>query len=120
MTEFTPYAGIYMVGDATPNGWSIDNATAMTAVDAYTFTWTGNLTAGDIKFTCDKQGDWMGAWFMATADGKAWTDGTENITFVDKHIAGNGDIDRKWKVSTAGKYTILLNQLTEKMTVTKN
>lgn len=120
MTEFTPYAGIYMVGDATPNGWSVDNATAMTAVDAYTFTWTGNLTAGELKFTCDKQGDWMGAWFMATVDGKAWVEGTENITFVDKHITGNGDIDRKWKVSTAGKYTISLNQLTEKMTVTKN
>ena len=120
MTEFTPYTGIYMVGDATPNGWSVDNATAMTAVDAYTFTWTGNLTAGELKFTCDKQGDWMGAWFMATTDGKALTDGTENITFVDKHITGNGDIDRKWKVSTAGKYTISLNQLTEKITVTKN
>ena len=51
MTEFTPYTGIYMVGDATPNGWSVDNATAMTAVDAYTFTWTGNLTAGELKFT---------------------------------------------------------------------
>ncbi len=27
MTEFTPYEQIWMIGDATPNGWSLDDAT---------------------------------------------------------------------------------------------
>lgn len=30
MRSFTPYAGLYLVGEATPNGWSLDNATPMT------------------------------------------------------------------------------------------
>ncbi|MCI2081577.1 MAG: SusF/SusE family outer membrane protein [Bacteroidales bacterium] len=120
MEVFVPYEGIYMVGDATPNGWSIDDATAMTAVDDYDFTWTGDLAAGELKFTCDKKSDWMGAWFMASENDKEFVEGTETVTFVDKQITGNGDIDRKWKVSDAGNYTIVLNQLTETMTVKKN
>ena len=120
MSVFVPYAGMYMVGDATPNGWSIDNATPLTAADPYTFTWTGTLNKGELKFTCDKQSDWNGAWFMASEEGKGFAEGTEVITFVDKHITGNGDIDRKWKVNVAGSYTIELNQLTERMTVKKN
>jgi len=120
MGVFVPYEGMYLVGDATPNGWDIGNATPMVVVDAYNFTWTGNLVKGDLKFSCDKQSDWGGAWFMASEGEKEFAEGTEVITFVDKHIASNGDIDRKWNVKYAGKYTIELNQLTERMTVRKN
>jgi starch-binding outer membrane protein SusE/F len=122
MTQFSPYTGISLIGDATSAGWTIGNALSMTqGSDAYTYTWTGSLTAGALKFTCDKKSDWMGAWFMASESDKEFTAVTnEVITFVDKSISGNGDIDRKWQVKTAGNYTITLNQLTEKMTVVKN
>ena len=120
MTEFTPYEQIWMVGDATPNGWSLDAATAMQkGEDDYTFTWTGTLASGELKFTCDCQSDWNGAWFMASEEGKIFEAGSETICFVDKQLAENANIDRKWQVS-AGNYTIVLNQLTETMTVTKN
>jgi len=120
MEEFTPYAGLYLVGDATPNGWDLTDATAMTAMDAYTFTWTGTLSTGEFKISCDKQSDWNGAWFMASESDKNLTEGNEVITFVDKSISGNSNIDRKWNVSMAGSYTLTLNQLTEKMTIVKN
>ena len=120
MTEFTPYEQIWMIGDATPNGWSLDDATPLQkGEDDYTFIWTGTLASGELKFTCDCQSDWNGAWFMASEENKVFEAGSETICFVDKQLAENASVDRKWKVS-AGNYTIVLNQLTETMTVTKN
>lgn len=121
MTEFIPYPTIWMVGDATPNGWSLDDATPLNSGDdAYTFTWTGRLNKGELKFSCDKDSSWNGAWFMAAENGKTFAEGTESIVFVDKQIAENGSVDLKWVVETAGDYTITLNQLTETMSVIKH
>ena len=41
---------LYLIGDATPKGWSADEATAMERTDNGQFTWTGKLTAGSFKF----------------------------------------------------------------------
>ena len=41
---------IYMVGDATPAGWTIGDATPMQTTDnPYVFTWKGTLNAGELK-----------------------------------------------------------------------
>lgn len=58
----TPYAPVtttlYLVGDATPNGWSADYATEMKRTDNGIFTWQGNLKAGELKFLTT-QGQWL-------------------------------------------------------------
>lgn len=124
MREFTPYEMIYLVGDATPNGWDLGNATPMTATESpYIFTWKGTLNAGEVKFSCDKQDDWNGAWFMnATGNDIAPTGETEKMLFINKNDdylksqyldVNVGDLDQKWKISAAGTYTITLNQLEE-------
>lgn len=131
MKSFTPYSSIWMVGDATSAGWSIDNAVALNATDdPYVFTWTGPLNAGELKFTCDKQSDWNGAWFLcASGNDKAPTGQTEKMLFIDKSDASFkdqyldinvGDVDYKWKISDSGTYTITLNQLTETISIVKN
>lgn len=130
MTEFTPYPIIYLVGDATPNGWDLGNATAMTATSSpYVFTWTGQLNAGELKFSCDKQSDWNGAWFMSSKNGAEPTGEEESMLFIDKsnetfksqYLTVNvGDIDYKWKITSSGTYTITLDQLHETITITKN
>ncbi len=121
MTEFIPYTELWMIGDATAAGWSLGDAVPLklSADDPYIFTWTGTLKAGELKFTCDKQDDWMGAWFMPAQDGAAPAGELEYITFVDKRIEGNGDVDRKWKIPTAGSYTITLDQLKETIIIKK-
>lgn len=129
MQEFVPYEMIYLVGSASPAGWSIDNATPMTAgEDAYTFTWEGTLNEGELKFTCDKKSDWMGAWFMAAEGDKNPTGETEQMLFIDKssdwcknqYLEHNvGDLDQKWKVTEAGTYVITLNQLKETISIVK-
>ena len=50
---------LYMVGDATPAGWSIDNPYEMTrdTENKYLFTYHGKLKTGEIKLPLSK-GDW--------------------------------------------------------------
>ena len=130
MREFVPYEMIWLVGDATPNGWDLGNATAMTATDSpYVFTWTGSLTTGELKFTCDKQSDWNGGWFMNSSGNDVEPTGdVEPMLFIDKSddwVKGQyldfsiGDIDQKWKIMSAGTYSITLNQLEETVSIVK-
>lgn len=129
MRPFTPYDMIYLVGDATPNGWDLGNATEMTrGADAYTFEWTGKLNAGELKFSCDKQSDWAGAWFMAASADAEPTGTAERTLFIDKsddtfksqYLTANvGDLDYKWKITSSGTYSITIDQLHETVTITK-
>ena len=119
MYLFTPFPMIYLVGEATPNGWDVDNAIPMNPVDGdpHTFIWTGNLKTGEMKFSCDKQGDWGGAWFLAYENG-LMPDGQEQQMVFSAN--GDGGNDRKWNITSAGNYTIILNQLQEIVSIIKN
>jgi len=120
MSVFEPWETLYLVGDATPSGWSVSDATPMTKVDAYNFTWTGTLTAGALKITCDKQTDWNGAWFMSATADETPTGSEQMMTLVDKkNDPSQGSVDRKWKITEAGTYKITGNQLTETITIKK-
>ncbi len=59
ISPFTPYSSLWIVGDATPNGWNIDSPTPLTptAADPYTFTYSGPLAVGEFKIPV-KTGDW--------------------------------------------------------------
>jgi hypothetical protein len=116
IVPFIPFEMIYLVGDATPNGWDIGNATTMTATaDPYKFTWTGTLNTGELKFTCDKQDDWNGAWFLASEADKTPTGQEEQMLY---NYPGAG-VDYKWRITEAGTYQIELDQLKETVTIKK-
>ena len=130
MTPFTPYEGIYLIGSATSAGWSLGDAVPMSAdpSDPCVFTWEGELQSGELKFTCDKQGDWMGAWFMSDENGKEPAGTEEKMLFIDKsdevfkaqYIEFSvNDIDQKWQISTPGTYEIILNQIKETVIIRK-
>ena len=130
MTPFKPYEGIYLIGSACSAGWSIGSALPMTVdpSDPCIFTWEGDLTAGELKFTCDKKSDWSGAWFLSDVSNKVPTGEVEKMLFIDKsddtfkkqYIEFSiNDIDQKWKISDAGKYKITLNQLKETVIISK-
>lgn len=118
IAPFTPYPMIYFVGDATPFGWTgspADGAVPMTATsDPYTFTWTGALKEGELKFSCDLKSDWNGAWFLASEADKTPTGQLEQMKF--SYPGSNPD--NKWMV-TAGNYNITLNQLDETVIIQK-
>ncbi len=83
--------------------------------DPYKFTWTGTLKEGEMKFTCDKQSDWNGAWFLASQNGMEPTGDQEQMIFSPS----GSNPDNKWKITTAGTYTIELDQLQETVIIKK-
>lgn len=51
VTAYKPLTStLYLIGSATPGGWSAGDATEMTRKDNGIFTWTGGLAAGEFKF----------------------------------------------------------------------
>jgi hypothetical protein len=97
------YDKAYLIGDATTAGWTIANALPMTkGSDANVFTWTGPLTAGEIKFptALNFSSDTFGA---ATAG--------QSISNNKGQLCANGNPDVKWKLTSAeaGTYKITLN-----------
>lgn len=124
-TEFTAFESLWLIGDAAPHGWSLDDAASddkcqlKPGEDKYVLTWTGTLSTGELKISCDLQRDWSGCWFMPGTANKAF-EPVENgdITFVDS--SKQSGVDRKWAIETAGSYTITVDQLQETITIVKN
>lgn len=127
MVPFVPYEMIWMVGSAAPCGWNLGDATPMTKVSDYIFEWEGELESGELKFSCDKQSDWNGAWFMAQEAGEP-TGQVEKMLFINKSDDAFkeqyletqvGGVDIKWTIANVGNYKITLNQLEETVSILK-
>ena len=90
---------LFMVGSATPIGWSIDQAIELTedATDGCIFTYSGPMEAGEFKFPVNRNTDWGQDMYMRVDD-----------THMYRHTGGESD-DNKWNITTAGNYTITAN-----------
>ena len=97
-------SALFMVGDATPNGWDIGNPTPLeaTADDALIFTWEGSLYKGEIKL-CLTTGSWDVGFIRPEVGG---TEISKTAITDQKFVMYAGDPDNKWKVTYAGKYRL--------------
>lgn len=113
IVPFTPYTQIWMVGDATPAGWNIDNPTPLTptAGNPYEFSFTGAMTVGEFKFPL-ATGNWGCDYFMPVINGSEM--GSTQMKFIK-----SGSPDNKWKITQAGNYKITINQLYETIQIQK-
>lgn len=92
---------LYIVGDATPNGWNIDSPTQLEKKSDYVFTYEGPLTQGDFK-ACMTTGSWDVQFVRPEADGcKISKSGVESPDFVYTTSP-----DNKWRVEDAGNYRL--------------
>ncbi len=92
---------LYIVGDATPNGWSIDAPTELTKKSKYVFVYEGELVTGELK-ACTQTGDWGVPFIRPTFGGcKISLNGVENA-----EIAFTTNPDDKWQVTEAGQYRL--------------
>lgn len=96
------YNHIYMIGDATPGGWSWDNITELEHPEPNIFTYEGFLNRGEIKFPTELKSDWSGEMLYAPS---ADCNPAENGTY-DAH---KGEPDNKWTIHTAGDWSITIN-----------
>lgn len=105
------YSTVYMIGDATSAGWTIANALPMTqtAGTSSVFTWTGPLTAGEIKFPTALSFS-SDSFMAATA--------SQSVSTNKAQLSPGGNPDIHWKLASAdaGTYKITLN--TQDLTVT--
>lgn len=90
---------LFMVGSATPIGWSIDKAIELTedATDGCIFTYSGPMVTGEYKFPVNRNTDWGQDMYMRTDD-----------THMYRHVGGASD-DNKWSITTDGNYVITAN-----------
>ena len=105
---------LYMVGSATTAGWDNAAALPMTMGDEGVFTWTGDLTAdGEFKFL-NQQGNWSKTINPVDAD-TYFVEGTEySLGYRPLEASPN---DYKFKVTTAGSYTVSVNLNTMKAVI---
>ncbi|MDE5683061.1 MAG: SusF/SusE family outer membrane protein, partial [Muribaculaceae bacterium] len=111
-------SALYMVGDATPNGWSIDSPTPFTATesDPLVFEWSGSLNAGEMKL-CLVPGSWDAPFIRPLEDQcPIGTSDIDNASF-QMHA---GDPDQKWRVTDAGSYTLTFDLRNWKMSTRYN
>ncbi len=112
--NFEP-VNVYMIGDATPNGWNMGSLTPMQK-NGSVYTWTGTLSAGDFKFTKFNT-DWCQGTELV---GVTANQDISNTSFQERVKCAGGDAtDFKWKVkaSQAGTYTIKLDLNTNQLTI---
>ncbi|MDP1763956.1 MAG: SusF/SusE family outer membrane protein [Sediminibacterium sp.] len=106
-----PYSRLWMVGDATPNGWNINSPNEM-RVDSgnmFVFTYHELLTSGEFKIPT-ATGNWGGDFYMPLANHPA-------ITATGVQLVPGGSPDNKWQITTAGAYKIKLDLLNMKISI---
>lgn len=91
---------LYLIGDATPNGWDLHTAALMLTVEDGVYEWVGDLSAGDLKFLENE--DWIPSYGPAT-QGEALASGT-----MVKREQELQDNDNKYNVS-AGRYSLRID-----------
>lgn len=94
---------LYMVGEAAPNGWSLDDATQLTKESEYVFSYTGALKTGEVKFCAEK--DWGAKFVRPEVANEAIT----KTGVANNKIVYTTGPDDKWKVADAGQYKITLD-----------
>ena len=103
-----PYKQIWICGSATPRGWDTPFGEQMTydskAKDG-SFTWTGELIAGEIKFPLNPD-SYEGAFLIAPAVDTPVSEQPSAVKYTP-----NDTPDQKWVVTDAGKYKITINVL---------
>jgi len=97
------YAELWVVGDATPNGWNIDNPNPMVKdpTNSFQFKFNEVLNAGEFKIPTSK-GNWGTDFFMPPAN-------NPDITSTEVKLIPGGNPDNKWRITNPGPYKILLN-----------
>lgn len=97
------YTKLWIVGDATPNGWNIDapNVMANDPTSIYQFKFNDVLNAGEFKIPVTT-GNWSTDFYMPPVN-------NPDLSSTDVQLIPGGNPDNKWRIEDAGAYKILLN-----------
>ena len=103
-----PVQEIYLIGDATPNGWSLERATLMLTDydDPGHYTWSGPMYQGEFKLLTSTE-SWLPCYVRDETDPKLM------------HYRETEDAypDYKWEIPYSGNYTIEVDTRTLTMAI---
>jgi hypothetical protein len=97
---------VFLVGDATPNGWSVDNSTELVKnpSNPWEFSYQGLLNTGEFKFPVNRNKNWGQDFFLKVS---------ETLMFLGKTP------DSKWNITETANYQIIMNIKTLAISITK-
>lgn len=100
---------LFILGDATPNGWDISNATALEASTEQrgVFTYTGPLTEGNFKFAVNQDSCFCQDFY---------TQHPEDANMIVYNDGGSGE-DLQWTVEEAGNYKVTVDLLNKTLSM---
>ncbi len=93
-----------MIGDATPGGWSMDDASEMTVSSSnrYIFTWEGELVNGSMKACTERDGTFSCPFIRPSQAGvEINSNGVAASDFVY-----TTNPDDQWRITESGRYRI--------------
>lgn len=106
-----PVKSVWICGSATPGGWNTPFPEKMQydfSAAAGTFTWVGSLVAGEIKFPLNSS-QYEGAFYLADDFDLTVTPG---MTYNLNYFASSAGVDdKKWVITEAAQYKIIVNVL---------
>jgi hypothetical protein len=99
------YSQLWIVGDATPNGWNIasPNIMKVDAFNPFIFHYNEVLNIGEFKIPTGL-GNWNGDFYRPLSNHPPIIDTTAALVFGNTNPP-----DNKWQIYTAGPYKISLN-----------
>lgn len=103
-----PYSELYLIGDASENGWNIGSPTVgftQSSADPFVFTYRGTLTPGEFKIST-----YTGAWCDADWLHPTQADASPEAGVFETHLGCTGP-DLKWRITeeNQGEYLITVN-----------
>ena len=98
-----PYSRLWLLGDAVPTGWNIDQPSEMRVDSSNLFVFTYNeiLAAGEFKIPVST-GDFGTDYYMPLANHPA-------LSETGVQLVSNGNPDLKWQITNPGPYKIRLD-----------
>ncbi|MDE6669397.1 MAG: SusF/SusE family outer membrane protein [Muribaculaceae bacterium] len=113
----TPYEieNLWMVGNATPADWNIDNPVQMEKTDANIFRYEGTLNEGEFKCPMEP-GNWGGPFIMPAVNGV--TISHTGVVSEEISLMPDGNPDNKWVVTESGTYQVIIDGNKHKIHVT--
>jgi starch-binding outer membrane protein SusE/F len=106
-----PYSRLWIVGDASPNGWNIDAPNEMRVDNGNLFEFSYNeiLKVGEFKIPTTT-GNWGTDFYMPVTD-------HQDLSSNDVELVKGGSPDKKWQITTAGAYKIKLDLYNTKIDI---
>ncbi|MEI6948642.1 SusF/SusE family outer membrane protein [Paraflavisolibacter sp. H34] len=97
------HARLWIIGDATPKGWDINNPAEMQVdpSDPFVFTYNEVLKAGEFKIPVTT-GNFATDYYMPLIN-------HPDLSTTGVRLVAGGNPDHKWKITTPGAYKITLN-----------